>query len=150
MNGRNRRSLDSTTDAAGHCWCLSGTISVHLHTECDCLTWLDTAIPTQIGCGVRIRTGQSGIPATGDPVVDIIPANTPAINCRRTGVGNFNAGSSPTTPIIGDLILATGRLCQRALRGKYGRDQKQFFKHDECPRKMNVMRVSLELWLTNL
>jgi hypothetical protein len=82
------------------------------------LPWLYAAIPAHIACGVRVGTCQIGIPAAGDAVVDIGPADTPAIDGRRTCIGDLNTGCRSRPPVVGDFVLATGGLRRGGVRCK--------------------------------
>jgi len=77
----------------------------------------DCAVPTYIGSGVGIITGNCGIPTAGQHITSIIfPTNIPASHGGAGVIGDANSTGKTTIPFVRDHVLTT---CKCA-RGKSG------------------------------
>src|SRR5690606_30831324 len=86
-----------------------GTLETELHR----LTWLNGAIPAQVGGGVGIVASDIGVPAPAEAsVAAISPAHVPIVDRASATVGNADRPGKPTAPIVGDHITAVPARCR--------------------------------------
>ena len=79
---------------------------------------LDTGIPTQAICRIRICAGEIGVPTvTNARAVAITPIHIPIINCTGAVIFNANGRCVTTAPIAGNHITTTG-ICGIACNGR--------------------------------
>lgn len=85
----------------------AAAVSISLKTNLHGLPGGDSAIPADIGGGVRVAATQVGIPGAGNTVVaGILPAGAPARFAGGAGIGHSNRASKTGTPGIGHHITA--------------------------------------------
>ena len=83
-----------------------------LEAQLDKLAGLDSAIPTHIGCGVRIAAGDISAPTCHHTrIAGVLPIELPAINRAGAFVGDANRPGETRSPVIDDGISAIARAC---------------------------------------
>ena len=71
---------------------------------------LDSAIPIQVGGGVRVGTCHGRVVAVGNTVVArILPIDTPAADRACAVVSDFDLGIEAAAPLVLDGVLASSK-----------------------------------------
>ena len=82
---------------------------VSLKANLGALTWLQAAIPTEVGDSVGVGAGEVAVPAVGNPIAaGVVPAYAPATGGAGAGVGHCDAGGKTAVPLVGDFVQTTG------------------------------------------
>lgn len=73
------------------------------------MTWLQVAVPTEVGDCVGVGAGEIAVPAVAYPVAAaVVPADTPTTGGAGAIVGQGHTGGKTVVPFIGDFVQAAG------------------------------------------